>query len=230
MASHRDRGRGFGTIGAAVVIAGLLIGGVFVASKLVQMPFSTTTKDHSAPPVLLDLTNLADYHGAQAQFQVTLDQEQDVRWIPSFIAGERVQFIAVGTVDATVDFTNLSDGAIVISDDGTAATITLPRATAAEPVLDLELSHVMNRDRGVVNRVGGLFTDNPTSEHELMLSASDRIAEAAAATDLLNRAEDNVKSMLYTMLRNLGFTSVDIRFDGSPAQPGGASSSIPSEG
>lgn len=212
--SSRSRGS---LLRTALVMIGLLVVAGVLAGRLWRMPFSTETKDHSAPPVMLDLRNLNEYHAAQAQFEVTIDQEKDVKWLPSFIAGERVQFIAVGNIDGIVDFSTLADDAVQMSADGTAVTIVLPRAYAAEPVIDLELSHVMNRDRGVLNRVGGMFTDNPTSEHELLQDASAKLADAATHTDLLSRAEDNTKSMLYTMLRNLGFERVDVRFEGEPA-------------
>lgn len=210
---ERDRGNIQGLIATSVVVVGLIVVAVLVVGKLWGLPFSTETKDRTPPPILLDLRNLSEYHAAQAQFELTLDQENDVKWLPSFIAGDRVQFVAVGSVDAIVDFRDLGSGAVVVADDGTSVTVTLPRATYAEPVLDLEQSHVMNRDRGIINRVGGLFTDNPTSEHDLLLNAQSRIADAAAETDLLATAEDNTKSMLYTMLRGLGFAQVDIRFE-----------------
>jgi len=40
------------------------------------------------------------------------------------------------------------------------------------------------------------------------------MAAAAEATDLRQREQDNVESMLYTVLRSLGFESVDLRFRG----------------
>ena len=46
----------------------------------------------------------------------------------------------------------------------------------------------MNRDRGLLNRIGGVFSDNPTSEHDLELAAGAKIAAAADATDLRERA------------------------------------------
>lgn len=188
-----------------------------VLGQFFSLPFSTTTRDHSAPPVLLELRNLADFHAAQAQFEVTVDQEHDVSWLPAFIAGDRVQYIAVGTVDAVVDFTALSDSAVQLSADNHSVTITLPPAYLADPVLDTEVSHVMNRDRGLVNRVTGIFTDNPTDEHGLVLLAQEKIATAAQSTDLLSRAETNTRSTLVAMLRALGFEQVVVTF-----QPVGA--------
>ncbi len=199
------------------VISGVLIAVAVGVGMQIGNPFRTNTVDNSAPPVIIQLRDLADYHAAQGQFEVTIDQEQDVKWIPSAIAGERVQYIAVGSVDAIVDFDNLSDGAVVVSDDGKAVTVTLPQAYLADPVLDTEQSHVMNRDRGIFNRISGVFSDNPTSEQGLSQLAEDKIETAAAATDLTDRAESNTQAMLEAMFRSLGFEQIDVRFQVSSA-------------
>ena len=220
MSSNQSRGggriRSF-FVGLAAIV-GVVAIALAVMGQFFKLPFTTTTRDHSAPPVLLELRNLADFHASQAQFEVTVDKEDDVAWMPSFIAGERVQYIAVGTVDAVVDFTSLSDSAVQFGDDNTSVIITLPRPYLADPVLDTEVSHVMNRDRGLVNRVAGLFTDNPTSEHGLVAMAEEKIATAATSTDLLTRAETNTRSMLVAMLRSLGVEQVQVRFV-SPSEP-----------
>ena len=62
----------------ALVVVGLLIAAVSVGLKLFGTPFATESVDHSPPPILLDLRDLAEYHAAQAEFSVTLDQEDDV--------------------------------------------------------------------------------------------------------------------------------------------------------
>ena len=111
--------------GALAIIGAVVVAGV-VGFQLLDSPFTTTTKDHSPPPVLTELRDLADFHAAQAQFEVTLDLEKDVKWVPSAIAGERVQFVGVGTVDAVVDFSALGAGAVKISDDAKSVVVTLP--------------------------------------------------------------------------------------------------------
>ena len=79
-------------LGGVALVAGIAVAGV-VGFRLLDSPFTTTTKDHSPPPVLTELRDLSDFHAAQAQFEVTLDLEKDVKYIPSAIAGERVQFL-----------------------------------------------------------------------------------------------------------------------------------------
>ncbi len=210
---HGNRSRFPSLVIGTLVIVGLLVAAVTVGISLFGTPFTTEKVDHSPPPILLDLRDLAEYHAAQAQFEVTVDEEDDVQWLPAFIAGERVQFVAIGTVDAVVDFTNLPTTALEQSADRTSVTITLPAPTIMDPVIDTEQSHVMNRDRGLFNRIGGFFSDNPTSEADLYNTAADKMAEAAVETDLLQRAEDNTKLLLYTLLRALGIQKVNVVFE-----------------
>ncbi len=192
----------------------LVIAASVVAGKLIGNPFKTETVDRTPPPVLNEIHNLAEYHAAQGSFEVLVDIEEDVNNIPAVLKGERVLFVGVGTVDAVVDFTNLADEALTVSEDGTSIVVTLPRARLESAVIDYELSHVVDRDRGVLDRIEGVFSDNPTSEQELYVVAGERITAAAASTDMLQRAEDNTKLMLYSMLKLGGFTSVDVQFVG----------------
>lgn len=210
--SNQSRSRFPAFITGLAVIAALIAVGVVLVGRLLGTPFTTETVDHSPPPVLVNLRDLSEYHAAQAQFEVTIDQEDDVAWLPSAVAGERVQFVGIGSVDAVVDFTTLPTIAVVVGEDRTSVVVTLPRPVLAEPVLDHEQSHVMNRDRGLLNRVGGIFSDNPTSEDDLYKAAMKKMAIAADASDLQQRAEDNTKLMLYTLFRSLGYLKVDIRF------------------
>ncbi len=177
-----------------------------------SLPFQTTEKDHSPPPILAELRELSDLHAAQAQFEVIVDQEKDVRFVPSAIAGERVQYVAVGSVDAVVDLTRLPTDAVRYDPETDSAVVYLPRPVIAEPVLDLDQSHVMNRDRGILNRVGGMLSDSPTSELGLQEAAQDKMAEAAAGTELVAMAEERTEAMLEPLVRQLGVKTVEVRF------------------
>jgi hypothetical protein len=106
---------------------------------------------------------------------------------------------------------------VQVSDDGTSVVVTLPPAYLTDPTFDRELSHVMNRDRGLLDRIGSMFSDNPTSEEGLYDAADQKITAAAAATDLQARAEANTTVMLETMLRSMGFEQVEVRFQQSSA-------------
>lgn len=208
-------GRGFfGTViaGGIAVVALILVAGL-VGWRL--LPFGTDRKDHSPPPILTELRALSDFHAAQAQFEVVVDQEDDVRFLPQVIAGERVQYVAVGSVDAVVDLTSLSEDAVRYDPEDNSVLVYLPTPRIAAPVIDLELSHVMNRDRGLFNRIGGLFSDNPTGDQELIEAAQEKMATAADQAGLVETAEQQVEDVFVPMIQQLGVDDVTISwYDG----------------
>lgn len=207
--------------GLLVVVAVLGVAGI-VGWRLLDQPFQTTQVDRSTPPVLLELRDLAEFHAAQGQYEVTIDIEQDVKWVPDWIAGERVQFVAVGTVDAVVDFGRLTEASFQVDGLAKAVVVTLEPVRLAAPVLDLETSHVMNRDRGLIDRLGGVFDDSPTTEQWLYSLAEDKLAAAADATELAARAEQNTAATVTAMLQALGFDRVEVRFEATPGSTPGS--------
>ena len=204
-------------IAALVVFAALLgagkLGGLFPS---IGNPFGTETIDRTPPALLQSLTDLSDYHAASANFQVIVDTEKDTRFVPSFIRGERTVYVAGGSVDAIVDFSQLDERSIQVSPDRSSVTVVLPAPTIADPDLDPEQSRVVSRDRGVLDRIGSAFSDNPSTERPLVLAAEGKMREAAGASDLRAKAEDNTRKMLEGMLRALGYASVNVSFSPTP--------------
>ena len=169
--------------------------------------------DRSPAPLLLALDDLSEYHAATATLRVDIDRELDTPWVPSIISGERVTFQATGTADAYVDFENLDDGAVTLSADGTSATIVLPAPELGDVRIDPEQSQVVDRDRGLVQRVGAVFAENPTDDSELFALAEDKLAAAAAQSDVLDRAEANTRDMLTTLGNGLGVEQITVEFE-----------------
>ena len=180
-------------------------------------PFDQQVVDRSTTPLLLALEDLDQYHAATGTFQVVIDQERDTQWLPSAISGERVSFLATGTVDAYVDF---GANRVDLSADGESATITLPAPQLGEARVDAEQSRVLDRDRGLVQRVGDAFADEPTDDSGLYALAEDRLEAAAAQSDLERRAADNTRSMLTTLGRSLGVDSITVTFEPAPGAAG----------
>ena len=79
--------------------------------------------------------------------------------------------------------------------------ITLPHARLSAPWVDTGASHVVSRDRGLIDRVGSVLSDSPTGEQALYRVAEPRLAAAAAESGLVTRAEDNTRQMLDQLLR-----------------------------
>ena len=176
-------------------------------------PLEQEVVDRSTPPLLLALDDLHEYHAATADLQVLVDLEIDTPWVPSVISGERIHFMAVGTADAYVDFEGLDAGAVTLSPDGESATIVLPAPEMSEVRIDPEQSRVVDRDRGLVERLGGAFLENPTDDSDLYALAERRIGAAAADSDLLQRAEANTRDMLTALATSLGVERVTVDFE-----------------
>ena len=168
------RRRGAALLAAAVVFGGLAVVGADRALDALPgfgLPFEEQVVDRSRPALLQSLADLDDFHAAKGTFQVVVDLERDVRYLPALVAGERTTYLAVGSVDALVDFGGLSGDAV--RTDGTSATLTLPAPTLDEARLDLAESRVLDRDRGVVDRLAGALGDEPTSDRDVALLAED---------------------------------------------------------
>jgi hypothetical protein len=159
-APRRHRHMPIRLLAAGVGVAVLVPVGAKVAGWLPDEPFGQEVVDGSTTPLLLALQDLHEYHAATGTFQVVVDREVDTRYVPSAISGERVEFLATGTADAYIDFAALDDGRVTLSDDGTSATIALPAPRVDEVRIDPDESRVLDRDRGLVERIGDALDDN----------------------------------------------------------------------
>ena len=202
-----------GVLVLVVAVAGL--GGLRLFPSFPN-PFATRQVDRSQPVLLKAIEDLAVYKAASGSFQVVVDLEESTRGVPLVIKGQRTLFVAGGTVDAEVDFSGLKEGAIKVSPDGQRVEITLPRARLTPARVDPDQSRVFSRERGLLDRLGSVLSDNPTSERELYQLAQAKMQAAAAQSDLVTVAERNTRAMLQSMLRSLGYRDVTVTFRDPP--------------
>lgn len=205
--------RPHGLLIALGVVAVLVAGGLVRLPHLPGLPFGEHEVDRSTPALLQAVADLEDYHAAKGSFQVVVDLEKDTSWVPSAISGERTRYLATGSVDAVVDFRGLPAGAVATTGDRRGVVFSLPHARLDRADVDLADSRVIGRDRGVVQRVSGMFSDSPTSEQGVAGLAEQRLDAAARGSDLQARAEQNTRSMLTGLAHSLGYTDVEVRFD-----------------
>lgn len=198
--------------GAAILLVGLLA--LLGLRSIAGWPsFGDKEIDRSGPAVLTAMRDLSEYHAAAGQYQVVIDVEQDAKYLPDILKGKRMIFLAIGSVDAFVDFRKLDDDAVTISEDRRTVTLRLPRAQLSTPNVDPQQSRVLNQDLGVIDRLGGLFSDQPNPQNQQMfVLAQQRLAEAATQVGLQGRAEDNTRITLEKLMRSLGFTEVKVTF------------------
>ena len=85
-------------------------------------------------------------------------------------------------------------------------------------VLDHDNTYVESRQRGLIDRVGGVFTGNPSNDQPLYQAASDKLHEAATNSELRSLAEENTRTMLESLMTSAGFEEVVVNFE-EPPQP-----------
>lgn len=206
--------RSSGLLRLAAVVAIVVIAAVAVIPSL--NPFKTERVDRSQPAVLKAIEDLGELRASSANLQIVIDVEDDTKYVPSFLKGERVLFVAGGRVDGSVDLRGLGERDIVVSGDRRKATITLPRAVLGKAQIDPEKTRVYNRERGLIDRLDDFISSNPNGEQELYVLAQRKLEAAAAADpEVLDRAEENTRATLSGLLKALGFTDVTIRFTGT---------------
>jgi hypothetical protein len=211
-----DRGRRGSGVGLAAAVVLLVAALVVGAAALLWNSgfglgdiFGTTTIDRSAPVLVQRLHDRAEFRGASGTFSATVDLETKHGPVPTFIAGSHTVYTGVGDVDATVSLRHLSPAAT--RPDGTLV-LTLPHATLGAARLDPRLSRVNSRDRGILDRAGGIFSDSPTSDRGVERVAVRRIERAAAASGLRAKAERNTARMVGDLARAVGIDHVVVQY------------------
>jgi hypothetical protein len=203
---------------AKVVSAVVLVLVVFFAGiRLSVLPglkdlFGTETHDRSGPALLESIQDISRYDAASGNFQIVVDLEKDTKYLPDAIRGSRTLYVGAGTVDAYVDLGKVGKNDVTVNDDRTSATLRLPHAQLGKAALDADRSYAVSKQRGLLDRLGDLFSDNPNSEQAVQKLAVRHISEAAKDSELTKRAETNTTTMLKGLLGSLGFKKVEVSY------------------
>jgi hypothetical protein len=178
-------------------------------------PFGSKTTDRSGPALLKSVQDLSMYVAAEGNFEVIVDVQQNRKYIPDFLVNERILFIAAGSVDVYVDFSQIGQGAVKESADRRTVEITLPAPQLRPPRINNERSYVYQEQRGVLNRIKDVFQSDPNRLQEVYRLAEEKISTAAKEAGLGKRAEENTRKMLEQFLRALGYTTITVTFPAS---------------
>lgn len=200
-------------LSAVVLVFVLLLAGL----RLAVLPglgdiFGEETNDRSGPALLESIQDMSRYDAASGNFQVVVDLEKDTKYLPDAIRGSRTLYVGAGTVDAYVDLGKVGKNDVTVNDDRTSATLNLPHAQLGKAALDADRSYAVSKQRGLLDRFGDLFSDNPNSEQAVQKLAVKHITTAAKKSELTKRAETNTTNMLQGLLGSLGFKEVRVSY------------------
>ncbi|WP_320778380.1 DUF4230 domain-containing protein [Streptomyces sp. CRN 30] len=196
----------------ALVLVVLFAGLRFALIPGLKDLFGTETHDRTGPALLESIQDISRYEAASGNFQVVVDLEKDTKFLPDAVRGSRTLYVGAGSVDAYVDLGKVGRNDVTVDEDRTSATIRLPHAALGKPALDPDRSYAVSKQRGLLDRLGDLFSDNPNGEQAVQKLAVRHIGDAAEESGLTGRAESNTTEMLENLLRSLGFEHVRVTF------------------
>ncbi|GAA3876180.1 DUF4230 domain-containing protein [Saccharothrix violaceirubra] len=187
-------------IGALIAVVVLVVGAV---AAVIVPRFGTDTIDRSQPALLQSVRDLSQYHAAAGEFQVVLDIENDVRYVPAALAGKRTLFVAAGSVNAYVDFAGIEEKALRIDQEHKTVEVDLPAPALDKPNLHQEKCYVFAQERGLWDRLTDMV--ETTDQQPFYVAAEEKIAAAAKESGILAKASDNTRKMLSGLLGALGY-------------------------
>jgi hypothetical protein len=193
---------------ALVAVAVLAI--VIVGLIAVVDPFGTETVDRSGPAVLEQMRQLEEFTAAEGSFTQDVDIEQDAPYLPDFLKGERVVALVTGTVRGVVDFGELDEGSVIVDEDRTTIRVVLPEPVLSDADIEESNARIIARNRGLVDRIGDVFSANPTDDTAIYEAAEEKVTAAARESDLLEEARTNTERWLRTFLQAAGFETVEV--------------------
>jgi len=214
----KDRGKvGVGVTALLVLVVLCLMGLMVIGFISVLDPFGSETVDRSGVTVLQEIRKLEEFTAAEGTFTQDVDLELDAKYLPGFLKGERVIALVTGTVRSTVDFGALDDDAIEVDESTNTIRLTLPPPQLSDADIDEATARIIDRNRGLLDRVDDFFASNPTDDSRLYQAAETKVEAAARESDLIEQGKENTELWLETFLGAAGFDTVEITWQKSPA-------------
>ena len=133
--------------------------------------------------MLQQIRKLEEFTAAEGNFTQDVDLEEDAKYLPDFLAGRagRRRW-SPARCGPSVDFSQLDEDAIEVSDDGTTIRLTLPEPVLSDADIEESSARIIARDRGLIDRVDDFFADNPTDDAQLYAAAEEKVGRRGRAS------------------------------------------------
>ena len=196
-------------VGVAFFGAGLATCGYHVVTGFGTGPGDgdgTTTTVRPTADVVVAVRDLARLETTSYHVERVIDLRDKQRRLFGLLESEdAILLIAAGDVSAGVDLTEMRDGDVVIDPERGTATITLPPPRVLSTRLDSDRTFVHTRQTDLLAR------RSQTLETRARQEAERTLEQAALDGGILERARDNAARTVETLVRSLGYDSVEIR-------------------
>jgi len=169
-----------------------------------QVPLRETVVIRAdGPTIVHQVQGLSKLETSRFTMEKILDAERTRRYVPKFLAGETLVFVAHGEVVAGLDMSKLTEQDVQVS--GTSITMDLPEPEILYSRLDNEKSRVYDRDRGLFSQA------DKDLESQVRATAEEQLREDALEDDILVHARSNGEQSVRALLSSMGYTEVKFR-------------------
>ena len=159
--------------------------------------------DTSRPTIVRQIQQLQRLETVVFGLDKIVAGEKESRYLPSFLAGDRLLLIVFGEVIAGVDLGRIQ------SSDVTAAGGTIQMTIPAPEIFTTRVDNDRTR---VYSRVTGLFSRvDPNLESEVRREAERQVRQTALDNGIMKVATENARATMTSFLRGLGFEQIDLR-------------------
>jgi hypothetical protein len=161
--------------------------------------------DVSRPTVIQQIQQLQRLETVVYSMEKIVTGSQENKYLPRYLAGDRLLLIVHGDVTAGVDLAALDPSRVAV--DGSTVSINLP-----DPIVFA--TRVDNARTRVYARETGLFSSpDPELESETRREAERQLTQAALDGGILRTAAANARTTLTSLLNGLGFETVHVLFE-----------------
>ena len=180
---------------ATLPMAGL---GSDLATNVAEIIHPTPTIYPDPVTVIREVQSLTRLETAQYSIEkvITAEAGQDAL---AFLFGDKLLFVAHGTVIAGVDFGKMAPTDLRVDAEGRAYVV-LPDPEIFVATLDNEKSYVYDRQTGLLTR------GNINLETQARQVAEDAIQDAALEDGILELARTNARNYIERLLQTVGYT------------------------
>ena len=158
--------------------------------------------DTSLPTVVDKVRRLQRLETVVYSMDKIVEGERASNILPDFLAADKLLLVVHGEVIAGIDLSQIQTGDIHIH--GKEIQVHLPDAQVFVTSLDNARTRVYSRTTGL------LVSADPNLESEVRAQAQQQLLQAALADGALNKARQNARTAVTTLLLGLGFQKVDV--------------------
>ena len=184
------------------VVVGFLLGFIVASLMAAAVVFvlrrtGPPRVDTSRPTVVRQIQQLHQLETVRFGMDKIVSGGWESRYLPKFMAGERLLLIVYGEVTAGVDLSRIDADDVVVN--GRAI-----RMKISEP--EVFVTRVDNERTRVYSRETGLFTAvDPNLESDVRREGERQVRQAALDNGILRVAAANARTTMASFLRGLGF-------------------------